>query len=166
MERSGDTPQDGPGPTPRPRRLWTVDEATERLPAIREKVRELRGWVSRLRAIHPELERLASFWGKEIDSADHPDKALKDRLEAESAMLTQRLEREILGLHEEGIELKDIDAGLLDFFSEIDGEVVCLCWRDGEEEIGFYHTLIGGFRGRKPLRRRPTRANRPAHEAP
>ncbi len=47
--------------------------------------------------------------------------------------------------------MKDLDSGLLDFPSKRDGDVVLLCWRVGEPEIGWWHTVEEGFAGRKPL---------------
>jgi len=49
------------------------------------------------------------------------------------------------------IVLRDLDRGLVDFPSLRDGEEVLLCWRLGEEEIGFWHSLHEGFSGRRPL---------------
>jgi hypothetical protein len=134
-----------------PGRLWTVEEANAKLPALKELLPQMGGWVHRLRAIHEELKRLGAFWGKEIHAADHPDRELTHRLEGEFKTLTQRLETEVARLHRDGIELKGLDDGLVDFFSRINGELVYLCWRQDESEVGFYHTLTGGFQARRPL---------------
>ena len=50
-----------------------------------------------------------------------------------------------------GVEIKDVDRGLLDFPSEIDGHEALLCWMVGEERIGFWHSREDGFAGRQPL---------------
>jgi hypothetical protein len=50
-----------------------------------------------------------------------------------------------------GVQVKDIDTGLLDFPCMIEGETLLLCWKMGESRIGFWHTLDAGFRGRQPL---------------
>ncbi|MBB6143269.1 hypothetical protein HNQ77_001213 [Silvibacterium bohemicum] len=50
-----------------------------------------------------------------------------------------------------GVQVKDIDTGLLDFPCEINGETVLLCWRMGESQIDFWHTIDSGFRGRQPI---------------
>lgn len=55
-----------------------------------------------------------------------------------------------------GVQVKDLDTGLLDFPCLIEGETVLLCWKMGEERIEFWHTLEGGFRGRQPLDERFT----------
>lgn len=61
-----------------------------------------------------------------------------------------------------GVQVKDLDTGLLDFPCLLDGEVVLLCWKMGEERIEFWHTLDGGFRARQPVDDRfKARKNRP-----
>lgn len=151
---------------PTPARLWTPAQASLRTLELKERVTELKAWGVRLREVHAEVERLRTFWGKEFDSSDHPDRALRERLTEEWDALHEKLEKEVEGLSSEGIEVKDLDAGLLDFYALIDGEVVFLCWRLGEEEVGFYHSLGGGFRNRRALPHRPTRASPNARGPP
>ncbi|MDB4941750.1 MAG: hypothetical protein JWP97_1284 [Labilithrix sp.] len=50
-----------------------------------------------------------------------------------------------------GAVLKDPRAGLLDFYGEVDGKLVWLCWRYGEPECGFYHALEEGFAARRAI---------------
>jgi hypothetical protein len=52
-----------------------------------------------------------------------------------------------------GVLIKDPQIGLLDFYGRIDGRLVYLCWRYGEEALGYYHELEAGFAGRRPLAR-------------
>jgi hypothetical protein len=136
---------------PEPPKLWTVSEADLRLDGLRELLPRLRAWAVRLQAIVEERERLASFWGTELNAPDHPDHGLLDRLDRETGTLRGQLDQEILGLHGEGIEVKDLDAGLVDFYGLVDREVVFLCWRRGEPSVAYYHRLDGGFRTRRPL---------------
>jgi hypothetical protein len=50
-----------------------------------------------------------------------------------------------------GIVLRDIDRGLVDFPALLDGREIYLCWELGEDEVGFWHELEGGYGGREPL---------------
>ena len=50
-----------------------------------------------------------------------------------------------------GVQVKDLDEGLLDFPAKRDGEDVLLCWKVGEPEVSFWHGIEEGFAGRKPL---------------
>lgn len=50
-----------------------------------------------------------------------------------------------------GVTVKDPQIGLCDFYGRVDGRLVCLCWRPGEDAILHYHELDAGYAGRKPL---------------
>lgn len=50
-----------------------------------------------------------------------------------------------------GVQIKDINIGLLDFSAMRDGHEVYLCWQYGEEDIAFWHELDAGYAGRQPI---------------
>jgi hypothetical protein len=54
-------------------------------------------------------------------------------------------------LEESGIVLRDIDRGLVDFPSVMEGREVYLCWELGEDEVAYWHDLDAGYGGREPL---------------
>jgi hypothetical protein len=57
----------------------------------------------------------------------------------------------LIALEEAGIVVRDIDRGLIDFPAIIDEREVYLCWELGEDEVGWWHELDAGYRGREPL---------------
>lgn len=63
--------------------------------------------------------------------------------------------RELAGVIDElleyGVEVKDIDDGLVDFPALRHGETVLLCWKLGEDEVRYWHTVEAGFVGRREL---------------
>ena len=63
----------------------------------------------------------------------------------------RRVEREMEFLREHGILLRDVQAGLVDFPSERDGEPIFLCWRLDEPAIEYWHHRDQGFVHRQPL---------------
>lgn len=65
--------------------------------------------------------------------------------------VVSRLYKEIEGLEKQGVMIKSVDDGLLDFPSLRFDEEVWLCWKYGESEIKFWHGSDEGFMGRKPL---------------
>ncbi len=50
-----------------------------------------------------------------------------------------------------GVEVKDLEMGLVDFPSERDGRKVYICWKLGEERVAFWHELSVGYASRQPL---------------
>ncbi len=158
LSMSGRSDEPTPVPTEVPR-LWTPREANERISDLGELLPQLKVWAGRLRQVRAELARLADFWGEELLATDHVDHEQKSRLEREDANLSSRLEEAVGALRSEGIEVKDLSTGLVDFYALEGGEVVLLCWRVGETEVGYFHTLTGGFAGRRPL---PSRSISPA----
>lgn len=64
----------------------------------------------------------------------------------------ERLVALIRELDKLGIQMKSLDEGLIDFpHIRKNGEEVYLCFKFGEEEIRFWHTVESGFAGRRPL---------------
>jgi hypothetical protein len=64
-----------------------------------------------------------------------------------------------------GVQVQDLESGLLDFPCRLDDQVVLLCWRMGEPAIEHWHTADSGFKGRQPIdvrfRRRSAPGSRP-----
>ena len=58
----------------------------------------------------------------------------------------------VQSLVNEGIYIKGFEIGLVDFPAiRNNGEEVFLCWKEGENDISYWHSLSGGFRGRRPI---------------
>jgi len=62
------------------------------------------------------------------------------------------LQREIQKLEDLGCVLKDLNIGLIDFPAVRLGVRVWLCWKLGEDVVGFWHGLHDGFASRKPVK--------------
>ncbi len=50
-----------------------------------------------------------------------------------------------------GCDLKDYQIGLVDFTGRHQGHDVCLCWKLGEDNVGYWHEIQTGFAGRQPV---------------
>lgn len=70
--------------------------------------------------------------------------------------IAESIEKDVAALEATGCVLRDLDAGIVDFFSIQDGTVVFLCWKKGEDSIEHWHTIRDGFGGRQPLDRSPS----------
>jgi len=119
---------------------FTIDEARSYLPKIRYEMAEL----NRLKT---DLEKGGfNIYTRKYRPGFNPDTLTE--FPDEFLQLTEI----ITALQDDGILIKGIEEGLIDFPAlRENGEEVFLCWRDGEDDIGFWHSLDGGFRGRRPL---------------
>lgn len=122
-------------------RYFSLDEARATLPrvkALMEQVQAARREILRVRPdALPAIEKAATNGG--------------NKAAGELSAHAMRLEQGVKGIIALGIMIKDIDAGLVDFLGLRNGREVYLCWRYGEEELGFWHELNAGFSGRRPL---------------
>ena len=69
----------------------------------------------------------------------------------EAKALEARLSQILGWFSAEGLDLKGIAPLLLDFPAELDGDIVLLCWLEGERELRWYHKPEHGFAGRRPI---------------
>jgi len=72
----------------------------------------------------------------------------------------QRIKDAVAEIDATGVQVKDLDVGLLDFPCKVEGEIVLLCWKLGETKIGFWHDTTSGFAGRKPIDERIANAGK------
>jgi len=67
-----------------------------------------------------------------------------------SAPLARELEALVAKVTALGVQVKDLDAGLIDFPSIRRGDEILLCWKPGEgERISWWHDAQAGYRGRR-----------------
>lgn len=133
---------------PAPRRYYTVEEANNALPLVKAIVADI---VRQFREVRDRKERLDAI-------RKRPQRAEKSVYAEEVAQIEEELEKDVRvlqGYVDEltrlGIELKDLDKGLIDFWGKLDGRDVYLCWMLGEEEVAHWHELEAGFAGRQSL---------------
>ncbi|MGA9719588.1 MAG: DUF2203 domain-containing protein [Acidobacteriaceae bacterium] len=119
--------------------LPVVESLLERAISAKEEAERLEGEIQSLR------QRIFLLGGMTVDIAG----VGRNRAEAEAQV--QRAKEALGEIDAIGVQVKDLDTGLLDFPCRVDGELVLLCWRRGENRIEYWHTLEAGFRGRQPL---------------
>jgi hypothetical protein len=126
-------------------RLFTLAEANELIVTVRPLLEKLAECKQGLEVVQNALLEMTP----QMRGNGHRLEALS--LERQMETLVDRLAHGIREIELLGIELKDIDEGLIDFPSLHRGRVVLLCWRLGEESIGYWHEMTTGFAGRRPV---------------
>jgi hypothetical protein len=130
-------------------RYFTLEEARALLPEVGRDIRE----AVQARMRHEEAEKAMQDLGQRIlmmggISVDtRSAERWKAQYESNAEILKASMER----IGELGVLVKDLDTGLVDFPTIFAGEEVYLCWRMDEKDIGHWHGVTEGFRGRKKI---------------
>jgi hypothetical protein len=127
-------------------RTFTPAEANSALARVRpvaERMVDLRERMRRLEGEQRELVQIIAGNGSGF--------GVSDARSAEFAAVVAELERCVDALEELGVQVKDVDLGLVDFPALREGEAVLLCWHVGEERVEWWHGVEEGYAGRKPV---------------
>jgi hypothetical protein len=144
-------------------KTFTIDEAQSLLPVLEALLKRAIEGKQAAEQVESELSDLARriylSGGMKVDAGT----VIKQRAEMENQL--KRVRETITEIDAIGVQVKDLDSGLLDFPCRLDDQVVLLCWRIGEPSIEHWHTIEAGFKGRQPVddrfRRRNSTGNRP-----
>jgi hypothetical protein len=130
-------------------KMFSLEEANALVPTLELEF----GRVARLRGeLGPLIERMG---GAEAAVAilQHGAEAPRGlereagRLKEVAADIAATVER----VNELGCVVKDLDIGLVDFFSLQENEPVFLCWQFGEPGVTHWHPIDEGFAGRRQI---------------
>lgn len=134
-------------------RFFTPDEARAVLPTLRPLLARLRDAFHEYRFARAQVEELRAMYREDpADVEGHPahaeavkwHQAVEDHAEAVEAVLRD--------VRATGADVKDPLLGLVDFHHRrANGDVVLLCYRDDEDDLGYWHPPETGFAGRRPL---------------
>ena len=129
-------------------RHFTPEEANAALADVRPLVERM---VAHRRAHVEALERQEELEGRIQGNGGGIPPATLAEAAGEVEQEARELADAIDELAERGVQVKDVDEGLVDFPALRRGETVLLCWRLGEDEVGYWHTVEDGFAGRRKL---------------
>ncbi len=139
-------------------KTFTLQEAQTLLPVLKALLKRAMDAKELIEVVDKEFQdlnhRIFLFGGLFIDV---PAKA---RRRAERDKAVQDIKDTMGEIDSIGVQVKDLDIGLLDFPCQVDDEIILLCWKYGEEKIEFWHGMEEGFAGRKPIDERIARARK------
>jgi hypothetical protein len=122
-------------------KLFSLEEANAELVRLRPLLAQIIAIRVEIMQSRPEV------WSVMLKAASNGGNKVSAQVDQDFIRL-QGLIKKIL---ESGVEIKDIDTGLVDFHSLRDGREVYLCWKYGEDRVQFWHELDSGFSGRQEL---------------
>jgi hypothetical protein len=132
-------------------RIFTSEEANYILPKVISTFHRIFYLNERVKSLTRSVEDLIDIWGEDIFDEDNQDKPQYKELLRKRKKMTRELRRLVDTLQKMGCLVRDIDTGIVDFYSEIDGSIVLLCWKYGEDTIKSWHPINSGFSNRKTL---------------
>ena len=123
---------------------WTLDEARAYLPRLRRLLGIVRQAADVSVRASANGHGTAPARAAGIAPGSEPEAETDDHSIGPSEALAE--------IEDRGIVLRDVGRGLVDFPSRhASGQVVLLCWQEGEDDIGWWHLPDDGFAGRRPL---------------
>jgi hypothetical protein len=129
--------------------FFTQEEANDALEIVRPLVERL--VEARRRLVHLG-GRLEEVEGRVSGNGGGLEPERVRELREHVAEAAADLAGVVAELEEIGVQVKDLDDGLIDFPAKHpEGDTVLLCWRLGEGGVAYWHGLEEGFAGRKPL---------------
>ena len=132
-------------------KTFTVEEVNKLIPALSRSLKQLKSKQVQLFELEAQIDALELV-------SEHADlksvKELNRLLETHHTRMNE-FYKMVDTIHQYGCFLKDVELGLVDFYSVIDGKVVYLCWKLGEESVSCWHEVGKGYLFRKPLSESP-----------
>lgn len=130
-------------------KTFTLSEAQVLLPVLESLLRAAMDGKRLIEEVDAEFSNLSSRiflnGGTYVDIG--PLAARKNEREK----TVQRVKDALAEIDATGVQVKDIDIGLLDFPCVVEDRVILLCWKLGEKSIAHWHSTDEGFAGRKPI---------------
>ena len=139
-------------------RTFNLEEAQSLLPVLESLLRTAIQSKTVMEEVEGEMHALAQRIF--LNGGTHVDVLATARRKAERAKAEQRAKDALSEIDSIGVQVKDLNIGLLDFPCEVDGRIVLLCWKMGEPSITHWHGTEEGFAGRKPIDERIVRSKR------
>ena len=139
-------------------RTFTFSEAETLLPVLESLLRSAMQAKALIEEVDAELESLKSRIF--VNGGTFVDILGVSRRKDEREKAIQRAKDAVAEIDAAGVQVKDLDIGLLDFPCAVGDEVILLCWKLGEKGITHWHNTTEGFAGRKPIDERIIRGQK------
>jgi len=138
-------------------RTFSLHEAQAMLPVLESLLRASIESKQKIEEIEAELQHVQERVF--LDGGTLLNVKLWARRGAERDKALRKAKDAIAEINAIGVQVKDLEMGLLDFPCKVEsGEIVLLCWKLGETAITHWHGLEEGYAGRKPIDERIQRA--------
>ncbi len=139
-------------------RTFTLQEAESLLPVLESLLRTAIDGKELMEAVDAEFQQVSHRIFLNGGTLLNIVPLARRRAERDKAI--QSVKDALAEIDATGVQVKDLDIGLLDFPCEVEGRTVLLCWKLGEKGITHWHGTSEGFAGRKPVDERIAKAKK------
>jgi hypothetical protein len=136
---------------------YDIDRANARLPLLTQTLLALRGLRAEVVVLRDRVTELNAPWAlsgtaspggvARTAEVDEETRVLRLRMQG----LVDQMQAAVSQIDGWGIQLRQIETGLVDFPALVSGRPVWLCWRLDEPEIGWWHEVNEAFDSRHRL---------------
>jgi hypothetical protein len=130
-------------------KTFSLSEAQVLLPVLESLLRTAIAGKQLIEQVDGEFQALSSRIF--LNGGTHVDILPLAERKNEREKATQRVKDALAEIDSTGVQVKDLDIGLLDFPCVVEDRVILLCWKMGEKGITHWHSTQEGFAGRKPI---------------
>lgn len=131
-------------------KIFSIEEANELIPYLEETLAALSSLGQEVTGLRREIEVLNAIADSGVTAGNPDVRALRGKERAYADAL-ERFRISLTEVSRRGCIIRDLELGLVDFYTMSRDRIVCLCWRRGETRIGHWHAVDEGFSGRRPL---------------
>jgi hypothetical protein len=139
-------------------RSFTLQEADTLLPILESLLRAAIDGKKLIEQVDGEFQEVAHRVF--LNGGTYLNIVQLARRKAEREKAIHRVKDSLAEIDATGVQVKDLDMGLLDFPCVVEGRTVLLCWKLGEKGITHWHGIEEGFAGRKPIDERIAKAKK------
>jgi hypothetical protein len=139
-------------------KYFTWEEAQTLLPVLESLLRACMDGKKVIEEVEAELHQVANQIF--VNGGMLVDVGRLALRKGEREKAVQRVKDSMAEIDSIGVQVKDLDIGLLDFPAVYEDQVILMCWKQGEKGISHWHDTQEGFAGRKPLTEEMKKATR------
>jgi hypothetical protein len=134
-------------------KTFTLKEANRLVPKLKAGFDEIGALKKKIIVLRNEMLWVEEFWGAALRDKDNPDGDMHEKMANEIERMMVEIAKLVQHIERNGCVVRNASDGVVDFYSRVNGKTAFLCWRYGENEIRYWHSLNNGSNKRRSVKR-------------
>lgn len=136
-------------------KIYSPDEVSQMIPLVSRVADDIVATYRRiqdtLRELELERSRLGDGFLGDLHATGSESASRAEALDRRMDQLLERFQGYVVEIEALGGSVKDYELGCIDFYGEVDGEIVYYCWQRGESTVSHWHRLDEGYAERHAI---------------